>query len=64
MYVYTTYCVVAGGENAKAAMENKENEELRTEEEREVKKRRNYRVRPQLTHPMIYVSGYSALQQW
>jgi hypothetical protein len=39
----------------------KEKTKLRTLEESRVKKQRNYRIRTQLTHPMIYVSGYSAL---
>lgn len=70
MYVYTTYCIgiVVAGKNAKAGKEIKKNRKskkektkLRTAEESGVKKQRNYRVRPQLTHPMIYVGGYSSL---
>jgi hypothetical protein len=59
---------VVGGKNAEAGkeikkkrMNKKEKTKLRTEEENGVKKQRNYRVRAQLTHPRIYVGGYSAL---
>lgn len=65
--MYTTYsmrmAVVARMlKRAKEKTKNeKEKTKFRTQEESGVKKQRNYRIRPQLTHPMIYVSGYSAL---